>query len=512
MRRSITIAAVALVALLGAPVPAVAAPPTEFGTDWDDPRTAAPPIAKPHTRSCTVGIVDHAFANYDTYVNAFTPPAACPGPWSKVVLRLDGTVRGRQYDRLGWITVGGVTVFKTSTPEPSPEGIAWSVEKDLTAYASLLRTPREVNMYLGNTVDDTYTGVLNVKVSLTFYTGAATTPGATDVLPLSGITRDGADLTGTAQIPANTERLLAEVYATGSGGGCEEFWYLTAPASTGYSCVADDGPYREVQVLVDRKVAGIAAPFPHVYTGGWSNPFLWYVVPAPRAFDIKPLTYDLTPYLGQLTDGAAHRVSVHVVGVPAGQSGWDTPVNLLGWRDPGTSRVTGRLLAHHVSALTGSVTADAGRVTARGGHRLVATGYLNTSHGRVSTTVTQQVGNESDHEWGEGENPDALDATWTDTATTVVLGRSRFAGVTRSAQRYTLNGAITVDAANRLTTTIRMTDAGEAYTDTFTGEASWLLNVPREERHATATTQEHYRAPHYDKTIKTVNGVILSNS
>jgi hypothetical protein len=527
MRRSISVVAGVLAALVIAPAaaaPAAPAPaaavPAEFGTDWDDPRTAAPAVERPKTRSCTTQIVDHAFVDFDTYVSAFSPPATCPGPWHKVVLRLDGAVRGRQFDRLGWLTIGGVTVVKTSTPEPSAEGIAWSVEKDVTGYSALLRTPQAVTMYLGNVVDDTYTGVLNIQVSLTFYAAdrAHPAPGAAaDVLPLAAPGHDGPDLTGSVQVPPNTERLLAEVYATGSGGGCEEFWYLTAPASTGYSCPADAGPYREVQVLLDGRVAGIAAPFPHVYTGGWSNPFLWYVVPAPRAFDLRPISYDLTPYLGLLTDGAAHRVSVHVVGVSAGQTGWDTPVNFLGWRDPHATRVTGALVTHQVGTAIDEVTTGERSVTTHGGHILRAVGRLRTSHGLVTTAVSERVGNDSVHTWGEGESPDALRATWTDASASVVTGVSRFAGVTRSAEHYRLDGAITVDADNRLTTTLTITDAaagtGGTLDDTFTGSASFLLDVPRDQRHAVATTQERYRVTgpvRYDRTIKTENGVVIS--
>jgi hypothetical protein len=526
MRRLIAVVVGVVVALGGLPAAASASavPPAEFGADWDNPRTAAPAVSRPPTRSCATTIVDHGFADYDTYVSAFTPPAACAGPWAKVVLRLDGSVKGRQYDRLGWLTIGGVMVFKTSTPEPSPDGIEWSVEKDVTGYSALLRTPQAVNMYLGNTVDDTYTGVLNVKVSLTFYAAdrAHPAPGvASDVLPLADQARgDGPDLTGTVQVPRNTERLLAEVYATGSGGGCEEFWYLTAPSSTGYSCPADPGPYREVQVLLDGRLAGIAAPFPHVYTGGWSNPFLWYVLPAPRAFDIQPITYDLTPYLGLLTDGTAHHVSVHVVGVPAGQSGWDTPVNFLGWRDPHAKQVTGALLTDRAGTLTNDVTTAGRSVTLHGAHSLRAVGYVQTSHGRVTTAVAERVGNDSVHEWGDGENPDALRATWTDDATSVVTGGSRFAGVTRSARRYGLDGSITVDAADRLTTTLTMTDAATLWgprrgtlDDTYQGSASFLLGVPRDQRHAVGTSLERYRLTgdaRYDHTIETQNGFVTT--
>jgi hypothetical protein len=495
-----------------APTPAAA--PAEFGTDWDDPRTAAPPIAKPPTRSCAVTIVDHRFAGYDPYRSSYAPPAACPGPWAKVVLRLDGAVKGRQFDRLGALAIGDVTVFKTSTPEPSAEGIRWSVEKDLTGYASLLRDPRPVTMWLGNTVDDTYTGVLDVQVSLTFYVADRRHPAeatATDVLALGAPGRDGPDLTGTLTVPRNTERLLAEVYATGSGGGCEEFWYLTAPG--GYSCPADS-PYREVQVLLDGRVAGIAAPYPHIYTGGWSNPFLWYVLAAPRAFDIRPLRYDLSPYLGLLTDGAPHRVSVRVVGVPAGQAGWDTPVSFLAWRDPGTTQVTGALLAHHVGESRNDVTTGdhtvtthtvtTHTVTTHAGHSLDAAGYLRTSHGVLPTALHQRVSNDSVHRWGADENPDALTATWADESWSVVGTE-----VSHAADRYAIDGSITVSPENRLTTTITVTDAGIGFEDTYRGEASFTLGVPREQRHAVGTSEERYRAGGETRVIRTRNGYVL---
>jgi hypothetical protein len=347
-------------------------------------------------------------------------------------------------------------------------------------------------------------------VTLTFYAADHPAGTADDVLPLADQHTDGQDLAGTVTVPRTTERLLAEVYATGSGGGCEEFWYLTAPSATGYSCPADPGPYREVQVLLDGQVAGIAAPFPHVYTGGWSNPYLWYVLPAPRAFDIKPITYDLTPFLGRLTDGTAHAVSVHVVGVPAGQGGWDTPVDFLGWRDPGAKPVTGSLRGEHLSALTDEVTGGAGRVTLHAAHSFQATGYLRTSHGLVTTSVSERVGNDSTHRWGDGENPDALTAAWTDDVTGVVAGRSRFAGRTRAADRYALDGTITVDGDNRLTTELTMTDAGLGRSDTYRGEAGYLLGVPRDQRQATGVSEERYRQGRYDKTIRTRNGVIAT--
>jgi Peptide N-acetyl-beta-D-glucosaminyl asparaginase amidase A len=387
--------------------------PAEFGSDWSDPRTAAPPVDTPPTGSCTTTIVDTQFRDFTPFTGTYTPPAGCSGPWNRVVLRMDGAVAGRQFDRLGSLRIGDVTVFTTSTPEPSPDGIRWSVEKDVTGYAALLRRPQPVWMLIGNVVDDTFTGVLDVQVRLTFYRaeyGFAPAGGPSEMLPLIDPRQQDGGRIGTVTLPRNTERLVAEVYATGSGGGCEEFCYLTAPPSSGYSCPADHGPYRGVQVLVDGDLAGIAMPYPQVYTGGWSNPYLWAVLPAPRAFDIQPVTYDLTPFVGRLTDGLPHTVAVRVAGVPAGQAGWDTPVNVLVWQDSGSTRVTGELVSRTDSPLRAdsevTVTSGEHRVDTDGAHEFRAVGLLHTSHGDVVTTVEQRVANHRVHTWLDGENPD----------------------------------------------------------------------------------------------------------
>ncbi len=152
----------------GTPVARAADAPAEFGTDWHDPVTAAPPVDRPHTKSCQVTLAEAQFRDFTPYRGAYTPPEGCGDRWSKVVLRLDGKVKGRQYDRLGYLHVGGVEILRTSTPEPSPDGIAWHVEKDVTRYSDTFRAAQDVEMLIGNVVDDTYTGVIDVHVTLTF--------------------------------------------------------------------------------------------------------------------------------------------------------------------------------------------------------------------------------------------------------------------------------------------------------------------------------------------------------
>ncbi|MFC6516967.1 peptide-N4-asparagine amidase [Streptomyces goshikiensis] len=498
--------------------------PAEFGSDWHDPVTAGPAVARPGTRACEVTLAEARFRDFTPYRGDYAPPTACgPAPWAKVVLRLDGKVKGRQYDRLGNLTLGGVEILRTSTPQPSPDGITWAVEKDVTRYRDTLSRPQPVEMLIGNVVDDTYTGVIDVKVTLTFYAaergpGRPAAPDTPDrVLPLT---------TPAVTTPRNTERLLAEVYATGSGGGCEEYWYLTTPDAAPYSCKAADGPHREVRVLVDGQLAGIAAPFPTVWTGGWSNPFLWYVTPGLRAFDVQPVVYDLTPYAALLNDGRPHRIEVSVAGVPAGQSGWSTPANLLLWQDEARAVVTGALTRHDEGEPANSSRWTPGtehRLDTEGGHRLTVAGYLDTSHGRITTTVGREVRGTSVHRWTDGEALDALTATWTDRESV-----TRGATTTRTERTYTMDGATTLGAGDRLRTVLSLGDRADTVTlrggrpvdssrldDRYTGDATYTTNVPRDQRHAVGTTTARHRlygagAPGgcYDRTVATAQGTV----
>jgi hypothetical protein len=494
--------------------------PAEFGSDWHDPVTAAPPVARPSAPSCEVTLAEAQFRDFTPYTGTYTPPSGCGDRWSEVVLRLEGKVKGRQFDRLGYLHVGGVEILRTSTPEPSPDGIEWSVETDVTRYSDTFRRSHDVEMLIGNVVDDTYTGVLDVKATLTFYTGRpAVTPDR--VLTLKD---------GTLTTPRNSERVIAEVYATGSGGGCEEVWYLTVPDAAPYSCKADNGPYREVRIEVDGRLAGIAEPFPTVWTGGWSNPFLWYVIPGPRAFAVKPIEYDLTPFAGLLNDGRPHRIDVSVVGVPEGQPGWSLPVNVLVRQDARRGHVSGALLRAEAGDLTDSSTYTPGsehRVDTVGRHRLTVAGYLDTSHGRVVTTVSRTLANNSTHRWTEGENTDGLEATWTDDEVVTTDGRGP-ATTTRTRRAYTMDGTTTLGADDRLRTVLTLGDraavteesGGRPTTwsrldDTYTGDATYTAGVPRDQRHAVATTSERYRrqgsAGCYDRSLVTVQGTLTQD-
>lgn len=515
----------------------------EFGTDWDDPRTADPAVARPDTKSCSVQIVDHGFDNFDPYLSSIAPPPGCPGPWNKIVLEMDGAVKGVQYDRISHLEIGGVTVFRTSTPEPSREGIQWHVEKDITAYAPLLKTPQPTAMYLGNVVNDTYTGVIYVKARVVFYQADRKHPAAQTadaVQPLSAPRRDGADLIGDYVLPVDAERWQAEVYATGSGGGCEEFWYFIAPTSTGYSCPGP-GPYREVQVLIDGRVAGIAMPYPHIYTGGWSNPFLWYVIPAPRAFNIEPIRYELTPFIGLVNDGKPHEIRFRIAGLDPSASGWEMQPNLQVWRDPRGRRTQGGLLTYKLGDMQNAPvfsTLPDGRsqVATRGGHQLEVKGWLRGSRGYRLVSVKRTVGNTNTHTWDEGEYHDGVVGDWNDTSVVTTTLPGRLPEVSTDAQSFGFDGMISFEPVAgqsyyRITTRLKIHDKANALAlggasllprwlikdNSFDGEAGWNYGVPRDQRHAIGhSTQRHRHSsnalPCYDRTISQQNGFVSTDS
>ncbi|MFD8636703.1 peptide-N4-asparagine amidase, partial [Streptomyces sp. NPDC059656] len=127
------------------------------------------------------------------------------------------------------------------------------------------------------------------------------------------------------------------------------------------------------------------------------------------------------------------------------------------------------------------------------------------------------------HRWTEGESRDALTATWTDEESV-----TRGPVTTRTTRTYTMDGETTLGAGDRLRTVLSLGDRADTVTlrggrgvdvshldDRYTGDATYTANVPRDQRHAVATTSARHRlhgsgAPDgcYDRTITTVQGTL----
>ena len=148
---------------------------------------ANPPMPVPGTKPCAVqlfpserfgakgadyrmGSLPHGFQ--------YQPPEDCKGPWSKVVLVANFSVDpGRQYDRTASIWLDNVNLYYGTTQEPSQKsGPSWKIERDLTAYSSLLRKPGKGEVLINNWVDSRRASYIHASARLLFYPADARYP------------------------------------------------------------------------------------------------------------------------------------------------------------------------------------------------------------------------------------------------------------------------------------------------------------------------------------------------
>lgn len=375
-----------------------------------DTAVADPPVPRPAATPCTVTLFEGlAFADFSSKAFAYAPPAACPGPWAKVVFEADFDVSaGRQYDRTGNLWIGGANVYFGTTMEPSRTVARhWHVERDLSDYAALLRTPQPGRADLGNLVDATYTGIVHGSARLVFYPLAAhaAAPRVPDVvLPLAADATGGAvnldtpasTLTRTFTLPRNVEAAYLDVIAQSQSG--DEFWYTCVPDElTGplQSCGAT--AFRETEVAIDGQPAGVAPVYPWLYTGA-IDPYLWRPTPGVQTLQLAPYRVDLTPFAGLLSDGKPHDVTLRVFNA---HGYFATTASLLLYLDHGASRVGGGVLVNTLAAdpsptiepalTTGDDGSVSGTVAVRSSRSFVVSGVVVTSHGVIVTSVVQSL-------------------------------------------------------------------------------------------------------------------------
>nr|WP_279582287.1 peptide-N4-asparagine amidase [Fodinicola feengrottensis] len=279
VRRVLLVLAV-LTAMLGLSVPAGAY--VEPGAD--NPVTAEPPVSRPAGPHCAVTLANHFLSNApdgtpQTFSGTLTPPAACPGPWAKVVMDYTVSVSGRQYDRIGDLRIGDTEVYWGTTEEPGgPTPITYTVSKDVTEYSALLGEPQSFTGGIGNYLSSVYTGNYDQTVTFTYYRGAAPdVPDAVVGFPAQHLS-PAANVTHLSlqNLPRNITRAYLEV--TLEGGGCDEQWFSDVPADVAAKYpnagMCTHGPYREADASLDGTSMAAVHTFPHIYTGG-IVPTLW---------------------------------------------------------------------------------------------------------------------------------------------------------------------------------------------------------------------------------------------
>ncbi len=118
-----------------------------------------------------------------------------------------------------------------------------------------------------------------------------------------------------------------------------------------------------------------------------------------QTLNFKPYRVDLTPFAGLLADGQAHTMGLSVFNA---NSYFLATANLLAYTDRRAKKVTGGILENTLAAAPTPVITEAlktdssgnitGTVTVISARAYAISGYLNTSHGKIKTTVAATLG------------------------------------------------------------------------------------------------------------------------
>ena len=436
--------------------------PTTPQIGSSNPITAAPLVPRPNTQPCVVQLFQYlAFADFNLKSFSYTPPSGCPGPWAKVVFTADFTVTaGRQFDRTAAFYLGHANIFYGTTAEPrSTLSPSWHVEHDVTDLSAIFKSAQTGEANIGNFVGVsggvTYNGIIYANAALEFYPASMRDPVPLTpdvVVPVNGSGGDAGTLNTTSDeimqtlnLPTNVERVYLDIIAQSQSN--DEFWYFCVPndqISNLESC--GNTAFRETEVTIDGKPAGVAPVYPWIYTGG-IDPYLWEPIPGVQTLDFKPYRVDLTPFAGVLSDGNSHTVGVSVFNA---NSYFLATANLLAFEDHGAQKVTGGILSDTLSAAptpsvkenikTGAGPTYTGSVTVTSNRSFAISGFVMTSHGRVETTVGQTVDFSSKQEFDVNASTDIQNAqqmTTVDARTTTKGGP--FSGFVEKHISYPLN-------------------------------------------------------------------------
>ena len=368
--------------------------------------SADPNITRPSTTPCVVQLFSGAqFTDFNVENFTFTPPSACPGPWAKVILESDINLNpGIQFDRTANFWLGPVNIYFGTTAEPSPsEGPSWHIESDLTDYSSIFYATQPGQADIGNTLCCGLTSTIYASASLEFYpipAGQAAPVSASVVLPLSAGPSGGtvalssttSTLSGTFTMPTNVQTAYLDVYAQSQSA--DEFWYTCVPndVSSELQSCGNTG-FRETEITIDGQPAGVAPIFPWIYTGG-IDPFLWFPIPGVQTLNFTPYRVNLTPFAGLLSNGQPHTVSLSVYNA---NNYFSATASLLLYTDPGSAQVTGAVTQNTLTGPSPIVTENlnvqsssiTGTVDVSSKRSFAISGYVNTSHGKVTTKVAQ---------------------------------------------------------------------------------------------------------------------------
>lgn len=400
----------------------------QIGTQFEV--TADPLVPRPHGQPCVVPLfANYQFAHFSqsTQTFEFTPPGNCTGPWEKVVLEADFSENGGvQFDRTASIYLANANIYFGTTPEPlATLTNTWHIERDVSDYSALFATPQQGTIVLANCTSDcgapynTLNGVFTVNADLEFYPaerGHGDDWGHRDndhrgnrtpdqILPLVQSNGSGGvnlpatlgsptdQLSTTFTLPTNTEQAYLDVISQSQS--TDEQWYACFPNDLAsinevYGCGNTD--FRETEVTIDGQPAGIAPVSPWVFTG--FLPDQWVPMPGAQTLDFVPYRVNLTPFAGLLSNGQPHTIALSVFN---DDSYFSETASLLLFLDRGATQISGAVTKNTLTSPSPVVTENlqgtstvTGTINVTANRNFTIAGYVKTSHGKVTTSVSER--------------------------------------------------------------------------------------------------------------------------
>jgi len=124
-------------------------------------------------------------------------------------------------------------------------------------------------------------------------------------------------------------------------------------------------------------------------------------VPTPQSINLMPFRFDLTPFAALLSNGSVHILEVQYGDVSGSFRGTYSTAALLLHLDAGSTQITGAVLRNSLNGVPVQASTEQddwsiegttliGQVARSYRRAWEIAGYVNTSHGRVDTTVQQE--------------------------------------------------------------------------------------------------------------------------
>ncbi|XP_057979334.1 peptide-N4-(N-acetyl-beta-glucosaminyl)asparagine amidase A [Malania oleifera] len=195
------------------------------------------------------------------------------------------------------------------------------------------------------------------------------------------------------RIPPNTRRAVLELCL--SFHGDDEFWYSNPPDAyiilNNLSTRRGHGAFREVYVAIDGNFVASEIPFPVIFTGG-INPLFWEPAVAIGAFNLPSYDVELTPFLGLLLDGKHHDFQL---GVSEAVSFWLLGANLHLWLDPHLMKVEAKSVVYQAPTLSVERQSEFkmldGSFEIEGERKTRVAGWVNSGDGNLTTHMSRRI-------------------------------------------------------------------------------------------------------------------------